>query len=194
MPDKTVDRLRQALFSIILIIVGLYLYDLAGKFEYVAKPGHLGPGFWPRMILGLIIILSAGDVIVTLARRGGKGAGKQVRSSGEGEEFAEEGKEGAAGPATAQRYPHLLLGGIAMTLAYVYLSAILGFALTTFLYLGGLMYLGRYRRPAVIVIASLVGTICLMFIFVKLVYVSLPPGITPFNNLTFLLYNLLGVR
>ncbi|MDN5343926.1 MAG: putative tricarboxylic transport rane protein [Clostridia bacterium] len=182
MPGKIGDRLRQALFSIILVIAGLYLYYLAGKFEFVAKPGHLGPGFWPRLILGLIIVLSVGDVIVTLVRGGKDGSSYGESPAREGEDLER------------KRYPLLLYGGMAMTLAYVYLTTILGFALTTFLYLVGFMYLGRYRRPGVVLVASLVGTLCLMLIFVKIVYISLPPGITPFNNLTFWLYALLGIR
>ncbi|MBI3068559.1 MAG: tripartite tricarboxylate transporter TctB family protein, partial [Betaproteobacteria bacterium] len=46
----------------------------------------------------------------------------------------------------------------------------------------------------VIAAVSLLGTLLLMFIFMKLVYVSLPIGVEPFSRVTFLLMQLMGIR
>jgi putative tricarboxylic transport membrane protein len=39
------------------------------------------------------------------------------------------------------------------------------------------MWVGRYRRPGVIVATSLIGSLAFMFMFMKIVYVSLPLGV-----------------
>ena len=69
--------------------------------------------------------------------------------------------------------------GIALTVLYVVLIETLGFFLCTFLYLAAFMWVGRYRRPGVILATSLIGSLAFMFMFMKVVYVSLPLGAEP---------------
>jgi putative tricarboxylic transport membrane protein len=56
------------------------------------------------------------------------------------------------------------------------------------------MWIGRYRRPGVILVTSLVGSLAFMFMFMKIVYVSLPLGVEPFSQVSFLLMRLMGIR
>ena len=96
--------------------------------------------------------------------------------------------------ATKKSYPELLIIGIVMTVAYVYFLSVLGFVLSTFLYFALFMIVGRYRKIWAIVVNSLVGTLVLVFIFMKIVYVSLPLGQEPFLSVTLFVLGLMGVK
>ncbi len=91
-------------------------------------------------------------------------------------------------------YPGLLVIGTAMTVAYAYFVSILGFILCTFLYFALFMIVGRYRKTWAIVANSLIGTLVLVVIFMKVVYVSLPLGQEPFSGVTFFVLTLLGIK
>ena len=93
-----------------------------------------------------------------------------------------------------QTYPRLLLLGMVMTVAYVALIETLGFFLCTFLYLAGFMLIGRYRRIGVVAVTSLIGSLVFMFVFMKIVYVSLPLGQEPFVRVSLMLMRLMGIR
>jgi putative tricarboxylic transport membrane protein len=84
--------------------------------------------------------------------------------------------------------------GIAITVAYAVLIEKLGFFLCTFVYLAAFMWIGRYRRWGVILVTSLVGSLAFMFMFMKIVYVSLPLGVEPFSQVSFLLMRLMGIK
>jgi len=168
---RNVGRL---VFDGLLCLTGLYFYVLSGKFTYVATPGQLGPDFWPKIILILLMLLAAYDFVVAVRIK---------------EETAKKDSE-----QKTNRYPLLLFIGSILTVGYVYFVSILGFPLTTFLYLMGFMYTGRYRKMGVIAVSSFITVIVMLLIFVKLVYVSLPLGEGIFADFTILLYNLLGIH
>ncbi len=96
--------------------------------------------------------------------------------------------------AQEKTYPHLLWIGIAMTVAYAVLIDKLGFFLCTLIYLVAFMWIGRYRRIGVILVTSLIGSLAFMFMFMKIVYVSLPLGVDPFSQLSFLLMRLMAIK
>ena len=41
----------------IIILISAYFYYLADNFRFSIKPGHIGPDFWPKMLLGLTILV-----------------------------------------------------------------------------------------------------------------------------------------
>ncbi len=163
-----------------------YLFYLAANFQYHARAGTLGPDFWPMAILALTIAVCAWQVgkIIVMGAAAHEAGGML-------EEFADESEEEST---RAQRHPWRLLAGMAATLAYVALVQKLGFFLATVAYLVVFMTLGGYRRWGITAAVSVIGALVLMFIFMKLVYVSLPIGIAPFDQVTFLLMTLMGVR
>jgi putative tricarboxylic transport membrane protein len=81
-----------------------------------------------------------------------------------------------------------------MTILYVVLIEKLGFFLCTVIYLAAFMWVGRYRRLGVIVATSLIGSLAFMFMFMKVVYVSLPLGVEPFAQVSFLLMRAMGIK
>jgi putative tricarboxylic transport membrane protein len=69
-----------------------------------------------------------------------------------------------------------------------------GFFLCTAAYLALFLWIGGYRRPLAVAAMSVLGSLTLMFIFMKLVYVSLPIGQPPFSEVMLGLMQLMGIR
>jgi putative tricarboxylic transport membrane protein len=188
--NNLVERLKGAAFNLVLFLAAVYLFYLAGYFQYDIREGQLGPGFWPRLLLGLVIVLTFYDIVLGLVR--GSTAGEVKGVLGNKDQANQE--EDGLPEEENKRYPMLLFIGCLMTLAYVFLINIIGFTICTFLYLAGFMYAGRYRRHTVIIVSSLLGTLFFVFLFIKVVYVSLPTGVPPFEGLTLIIYSLLGIH
>ena len=170
---------------------GLFLFYIATQFEFHHRAGTLGPDFWPKLILALLIIVCAGEIARILFANNpyadiGNVLEEITLSADTGPELEL--------PEPAARNPWRLLAGMAATLGYVALVATTGFFLTTAAYLAAFLVIGGYRQRNRIILLSVGGALLLMFIFMKLVYVSLPLGSGPFAELTFLLMRLMGIR
>jgi putative tricarboxylic transport membrane protein len=166
-------RLRAVLPYTVLLAVAVWLYSLAGRIEYAERPGQLGPDFWPKLaiaLMGLVCVYEIGKIFVSGPGRQAKGIADKLD------------QESADEPGSS----HLptLLGGIALTIAYGVLVSVLGFPLATFLFLVAFMYLGDYRAHLVIWLSSVIGTVLISLVFLKVVYVSLPRGSPPFSDLS----------
>lgn len=178
-------------YAIVAAAAG-YLYYVASNFQFHARAGTLGPDFWPEAILVLLIATCVYEIvrIALLPRR-------DAEVGGVLEEIVEESAEqhGDMGaPVAPENHPFLLLSGMAATLGYVAVVQTLGFFLSTVTYLVTFLIVGGYRRWRVIAAVSLIGTLLLMFIFMKLVYVSLPIGQEPFAQVTLFLMQVMGIR
>jgi putative tricarboxylic transport membrane protein len=170
----TSGRTLTALPYVAGLFVAAALFYFAGSIQYTAREGQLGPDFWPKLAIGLMAAVCLFE-IVRIAVTGGGPAARGVADA------LDQATEAAAPAAT---YPGLLAGGIALTFAYGLLIGILGFLVATFVFLLAFMYLGRYRSHGVIWIASAVGMVVVALIFLKVVYVSLPRGVPPFDRVT----------
>lgn len=190
MRTSRTKRARKALPYALLLAGAVFFYHLATKFDFVAPGGRIGPDFWPKAVLGLLIASCAYELvkIVFFERSPADLSGvlQEIMHAAPAEE-TQAGKE--AGP-----FPQLLAAGIVLTLAYVSLIDKLGFFLCTFLYLVAFMYVGRYRRLGVIIATAMLGSLAFVFIFMKVVYVSLPLGEAPFASVSLLLMHLLGIK
>lgn len=176
------EKIRKIIPYVIILFVSLYFYYLAGQFRFSAKPGNLGPDFWPKLLLGLTMVACLYEIVKTAL----------FLKATPPEEAAEE--QPAKAATTKKTYPELLVIGIAMTVAYVYFISSLGFVLCTFLYFALFMIVGRYRKIPAILINSVIGTLVLVFIFMKIVYVSLPIGQEPFSSMTLFVLKLMGIK
>jgi putative tricarboxylic transport membrane protein len=169
-----------------LCAAAAYLYRDAGAFAAAARPGQLGPDFWPRAVLVLLIVVCVCEIVRrTLFDRAAHDA-SSVAMQASGDDDAQ--------AASEDRFPWCLAGGIGLTIAYVLALDWLGFFVATALYLALFMVVGRYRRARVIVSASVLGSLAFVYVFMKIVYVSLPLGRGPFKALSVWLLALLGVR
>ena len=187
-------RLTKALPYAIVGAAAGYLYYAAAHFQYHARAGTLGPDFWTQALLVLTIVVCLYEVIKIAVR------GAHARNvAGVLEDLVEESSDQHAAEAEpdaapAESHPVLLLLGIGVTLLYVAAVQKLGFFLATVTYLIVFMLIGGYRRWGVVAAVSLTGTLLLLFIFMRLVYVSLPIGEQPFAQVTLLLMQLMGIR
>lgn len=166
------------------------LYHVATTFEYQARPGTLGPDFWPKLVLAAIGLLCAYELVSILlgrrTRRAEGALGRIVEKAGL--------EPSAPADAPPSPRPGLLAAGVALTIAYVALLPSLGFFTGTLLYTAAFIALGGYRRPVVIATVSVIGTLFTLFFFMRVVYISLPLGTGPFKQLTLWLMTLLGIR
>jgi putative tricarboxylic transport membrane protein len=176
-------------YVIVLAIVS-FLYFRATQIDFVAPGARIGPDVWPKAILVLAAVACLYEIAKNLLFgqwvRDMTGVLGSVLKDVPGQDVPDE-PEFAA-------YPHLLWTGIAMTVLYVVLIEKLGFFLCTVIYMALFMWVGRYRRLGVILATSLIGSLAFMFMFMKVVYVSLPLGIEPFAQVSFALMRLMGIR
>ena len=170
---------RSTLPYVIGLTVAALLFYFAQQIQYTPRPGMLGPAFWPKLAIGLM-------VAVCLFEIGRIVAGFKSEMHGIAEALEKDDGEQAA---THQR---LLIGGIVLVLVYAAVVDILGFLLSTFLFLAAFMYLGRYRKHVVVWSVSAVVTVLAALIFIRLAYISLPRGVPPFDRVTDIIRIILG--
>ncbi|MBX3666699.1 MAG: tripartite tricarboxylate transporter TctB family protein, partial [Burkholderiales bacterium] len=164
---------------------------VATQFEFHRRAETLGPDFWPKLILALLLIVCACEILRIVFSRNPDAEIGSVLEDITREADADSGAEPAE---PAASHPWRLLAGMAVTLAYVALVGSTGFALTTACYFAAFLLIGGYRRTRIIVMASLGSSLLLMFVFMKLVYISLPLGSGPFAQLSILLMGIMGIR
>lgn len=139
--------------------------------DEVAREGQLGPAFWPRLVL-LGLAGSCAAKLLPTRRTPGAAAGL----------------ESGLPPIS----PRTLAGAIALILLYVVAVPWLGFPIATAAFIIAFMCLGGSRGWPVTA-AGLGGTVLLLYIFVKVVYLPLPKGGGPLEAFTVGLYRLLGI-
>ena len=174
-------KLRAALPYAAVLAGAAFLYQRTDAFAALGREGNLGPAFWPRAVLVLLMIVCALEM---------------VRVAFFFRAAAPEPSLHSAAPVSEEdepRFLQLLLSGIAITVLYVPGMEYLGFFLATIIYLAAFMWIGRYRRPGVIAAASVLGTIAFVYVFMKIVYVSLPLGAGPFRQFSTWVLTVLGV-
>lgn len=170
----------------IIVGVSAYLYDLAVKFDYQRVPGRIGPDAWPRMILVLLIAICGYQVVRLVVRR------TPVEVEGVLQGLEEDADPSLQAP--VEEHAGLVWIGIACTFAYLFSFEIVGFFIASFLYLIALMYVGGYRRLFPALAISLATSVSFVFVFMKIVYVSLPLGKGPFLAVSVGVMKLLGIH
>jgi putative tricarboxylic transport membrane protein len=171
---------RELVVEIALLVGAVYVFFLAGTFEFQERQGQLGPGFWPRMAaIGL-----AAAVLVRIVQTIRERNQPIVHVKTEFDEYEEE-----AGTTYWSSV------GLAMALAvgYVISTMFLGYLFSTALFLTVFIWLGGQRKWYVPLVA-IAGTLVLTYLFIGVVYVSLPTGVGVFDAATVAIYNLLGIQ
>ncbi len=190
MRSSRTRRIAKALPYALLLAGAGYFYHLAAGLDFAAPGGRIGPDFWPKAILGLLMASCAYELgkIVFFDKSPADLSGvlQEIMQAAPAAETADADE--------ARTFPHLLAAGVALTVAYAFLVDKLGFFLCTALYMAAFMYVGRYRRLGVIIATSFLGSLAFVFVFMKVVYVSLPLGQEPFASVSLLLLHLLGIK
>jgi hypothetical protein len=135
----------------------------------LAREGQLGPGFWPRLALIGLGLACAAKAWEAWRDRPRSGPGTETTRL-------------AAGP---------LATSIALVVGYVALAPILGFPLATGAFIALFARLAGLRSWKALAANVLLGTVGLLYVFVKVVYLPLPKGDGPFEAMTLALYRAL---
>ncbi|HEX6136107.1 MAG TPA: tripartite tricarboxylate transporter TctB family protein [Casimicrobiaceae bacterium] len=181
-------RYRALLPYLLVLAAAAALYWNALHFGFTPRGDRPGPDVWPRAILALTIV----TCLVRIANVLRRGSAPDPVSLADVTDGVRPGAEGESVP--KQRFPLLLAAGIGLTIAYVALLGTLGFFVDTLLYIGALIRTGRYRRWPVIAAVALGGALAFMFVFMKIVYLSLPIGSPPFAAVSLALMQIMGIR
>lgn len=207
------SRLRAVAPYVVVLALSGALFHIASGFTYARIGDRLGPDVWPRTILFLTMVTCVVR-IVRLLWQPPQAQGDDAATSGAAADAAADAPAAhdalAAGAATQAEgvaadvaadaapeprlYPLRLAVGIGITVLYVLLLPVLGFALATFVFIAAMCRIGDYRRWRVIVPTALVGSLAFMFVFQRIVYVSLPIGVPPFDAVALALMQLMGIR
>jgi putative tricarboxylic transport membrane protein len=134
--------------------------------------GQLGPGFWPRLVLIGLALACALKL-------------REERRATLGRRAAADGPPGLSASRLAL--------GMACILAYVIAAPLLGFALATAAFIVAFMLTAGARGVPGIAATAALGTVILLYTFIKLVYLPFPKGAGPFEPVTLALYRLLGI-
>ncbi len=149
---------------------GVIVYFYAERSIDPAPPGQLGAGFWPKMCL-VGILLSAGLKAIEL--------------------FRCRGASGEAGGACKEMDNFKLSLMMGLLVLVVVAIAVVGFPIASVLFFGTFLWLAGARKLTTLFLTSVLGTIRLIYFFVKVVYLPLPKGEWFFENITLLIYRTL---
>lgn len=172
--------LRDLLPEIVIAILAVYLWSVAGGFETQGAEGQLGPAFWPRMAALGLLVAAIVRVVQTVRDRNRP----VVTVVGEFDEFKDEEVE-----------LHWSRFAIALALAvgYVVATMFIGYLFATAIFLTAFIWLGGQRKWYTPVV-GVVGALVFAYLFIGIVYVSLPTGVGIFDTITVTIYNLLGIQ
>jgi cytochrome c oxidase subunit IV len=178
---------RAAPYALLLAVAGV-LYYFALGIDTSATAGRIGPDFWPRAVLVLLAVVCVYELAKSFLSANARSAGGMLQDYLDASMASVE-TQSAVPPSLLR-----LVLSMGATLAYVLLVDVLGFFLATAAYLAAFIALGGYRRWGVIAACALGGSLAMVVVFMKIVYVSLPLGAGPFRALSISLLVLLGVR
>jgi putative tricarboxylic transport membrane protein len=164
--------LARALAPLGGLILALGLLPATRGLDDLAREGQLGPGFWPRMVLGGLAAVCLVRVITAWRGR----PADRVVDQGDS-------------PMARGR----LALAIGLILLYVTAVPVVGFPLATAGFIAAFMVLVGARGPIGVAVAAAGGTVALLYLFVKVVYLPLPKGAGPLEAVTLSLYRLLGI-
>ena len=179
-------KLAKAAPYVLLLAASAFLYYRALHFDYTRVPGRIGPGAWPRMILVLLMAVSAWQT-VRLAFGSAAASLKGIAP------VLDEDPDLSSSLEAPPNEGRVWIG-IALTFAFLLAFEAIGFFAASFVYLTTLMFVGGYRRLVPALAVSLASSVCFVFIFMKIVYVSLPLGSGPFLALSVAVMRLLGIH
>ena len=136
--------------------------------------GVVGPTTWPKAML---LSAAAAGALLALVRLLEVLALRAPRTIEEAEEYDE--------PRS--------LGAIALLVGYGIAIPLVGIAWSTLVFIAGWLLLGGVRRPLVVALVSTLGTVGVLYFFVKLSLMPLDRGKGVFEQATLALYRLLGI-
>lgn len=165
-----------------IVMLGLCLALWVQTNEFTSSVGGPGPAMYPRVLISLL----AFAMVVRLYQplRGGTDA------ANDDEDFVpEEGAELDEALIDSRR----VWTAIALAVGYVLATIYLGWLIATFIFTIVFLVLAGKRNPLIIVPAAFVFSFGMTYVFVKIVYISLPTGVAAFDVITVRLFEIMGI-
>lgn len=186
-------KLKRTVPAIVILSLALFFHRQAEGFDYFKIPGQVGPDAWPKLILRLLMAACVIQIVAALVfLRAGPTRSRAFAETEGGEPVP---LESLDLPSLDRPLANLVLAsaGLAASVVYLLVLQILGFFLATFLYVGAFVYIGGYRKLLSLVVFSAGISLAFMFMFMRVVYVSLPIGEAPFSAIMIVLMRLLRI-
>lgn len=167
-----------------LVAIGLCLPLWQATGEWRTSVGGPGPAFYPRLLIGLFVL----SMMVRLAH--------DVRTVRRGVPEVQDDEE--AIPEEGAELDTSLISGrhvaivIAISVGYVLGTIYLGWVVATFLMVVVFLVVAGKRNPLVVVPVAFALAVGLAYVFVKIVYLSLPTGVGFFDDVSVFIFELLG--
>ncbi|MGB9700996.1 MAG: tripartite tricarboxylate transporter TctB family protein [Thermodesulfobacteriota bacterium] len=152
--------------ALVIISFSLYFYYLAGQLPVIKGFQKMGDSFWPRLILVIVMVLSAILFLRSFLKR------EQVTPK-------------VISPTSAKGS---LAAVMIVSVFYIISISYLGFLFSTFLFLMIFSYIMGDRKLSGIFIFSLAMTAIIYLIFGLLIYSALPRGEWIFKTLSTYIY------
>jgi hypothetical protein len=161
-------------------VLSVFLFYDAGTIAAPGRlPGQIGPGFWPRLLLGLMFLLAGAKIVQLLRSTPRPHAGPQAVQT-----------EASAGEEPDRS---VVIAAAVMVFGFVFAIHFLGFFLATLVFLWVFTYLGKWRRKGLLAVIAVLGTVAVNYLFLKIIYVPLPKGQYVFEDITVMIYRALGI-
>ena len=157
------------IFSVLIFLGSAVLYWVTGTFEGHDAYGKLGPAYWPRFLLGCLMVLGAFVSICTIVRISREKAWDESLMT--------------LDPGKVRFFV-----AIALIVFYLILLKILGFIIMTPLFMIAFMVLLGEKSRGWMIGISLGMTASIVVLFTKAMYVPLPRGEWLFRSFSLLFY------
>lgn len=159
----------------VAIAVGMWVYSFA--FDSPIASFELGPVWWPRAILLLILVAAAGAFLADMRRKG---------AWGDGHPAIDVDPDGEASGAMDRGQRLRLAAAMVVPLVYVWLLPRVGFFAATPVFIAVYMYVLGISSWRLIAVTTAVAYTALLLVFSRLLYIPLPtgnwPGFYDFSN------------
>lgn len=195
---------RTAPYLVLLGFSGFLLWSLSGVAAPGGAPGALGPAFWPRAILIVMMLLCLYEILKRLAGAKDQFTGfiaRQEEAARRGEEVGSVATLMASAPSvdveTEQNEPLFLgklLPGIGLIALYAMGIQTVGFFVSSAVFLSAFAAIGGARHRLWNPVVSVIGSLLFFFVFTKIAYISLPLGTGIFKEISLALMQIMGVK
>lgn len=155
-----IEKLKSQIDSIVLGLFGIFVLAIIPVQISESSLSALGPRFFPYLLAGAIILLSAISIIKELFI-------SSTANKDTPEDLADEKKPG---------YMSIGLTFISLLL-WAFLVPVLGFVITTLLFVGVMMWITGNRNIVAISLTSILFTAATYYVFRIILQVFLPEGI-----------------
>jgi putative tricarboxylic transport membrane protein len=138
--------------------------------------GVIGPATWPKTMLYCAAAAAALLALVRLVQAGVPKGSSEIANDQPGE-----------------YHEARSIGAIVLLVAYGAAAPFVGFAWATLIFIAAWLWLSGLRRPVTVSLVSILGTLGVLYLFVKVSLMPLDRGVGVFEQATVALYRLLRI-